>query len=181
MSFAWSIPLWWPGFLVGVLFFFLAWLLRKRPEAAVEDPYPYARREKLFTPAERFFLAVLHRVLPTRCVVLGKVRMADVLKTRPGLPPESKTAAFNRIVGKHFDFVLCDAVTLAIVGVIELDDASHRQAKRQERDAFVNEACAAAGLPLLRVPVQRQYDVARLKHVLTETFFRPPPDVRKPD
>ncbi len=41
---------------------------------------------------------------------------------------------------------------------IELDDASHRRSSRQVRDEFVENACKAAGLPLLRVPVQREYN-----------------------
>ncbi len=154
-------------FLLLLILMIIAWWRMHRPSVVAPDLYPYESREKLFTPAERFFLGVLRRVVPEGCLVLGKVRIADVLKVRASLAHSDKTRAFNRISSKHFDFVLCDANTLAILAVIELDDASHRLAAAQARDVFVNGACAAAGLPILHVTVQRQYNVAHLKRQLS--------------
>lgn len=45
---------------------------------------------------------------------------------------------------------------------IELDDSSHDRADRQERDEFVNEVFQAAGLPLIHIPVQREYNTREL-------------------
>jgi hypothetical protein len=45
---------------------------------------------------------------------------------------------------------------------IELDDASHRQPGRQERDRFVESVFATAGLPLYRQSVRSTYNVAEL-------------------
>ncbi len=62
------------------------------------------------------------------------------------------------------DFVLCDPRTFAILLAIELDDRTHQtDPRRRERDVFVDGALAAAGVPLLRVPVQRSYDVRALQ------------------
>jgi hypothetical protein len=62
---------------------------------------------------------------------------------------------------------------------IELDDASHARADRQERDAFVARVFAAASLPLLRIPVQRAYDLqelsARLSAILEGQQNTAPP------
>lgn len=41
---------------------------------------------------------------------------------------------------------------------LELDDTSHNRNDRQERDEFVESVCKAAGLPLLRLPVRREYN-----------------------
>jgi len=41
---------------------------------------------------------------------------------------------------------------------VELDNASHKRNDRQERDEFVESVCKVAGLPLLRFPVQREYN-----------------------
>ena len=54
--------------------------------------------------------------------------------------------AFNKISGKHFDFVLADFGTLAVKVVIELNDKSHRSGKRAVRDEFIRDACADAEL-----------------------------------
>ena len=64
---------------------------------------------------------------------------------------------FNKIVGKHIDFLICDAATMKPALAIELDDSSHNRASRKKRDHFINEALTAADFPLLRVTAQRQY------------------------
>ena len=46
--------------------------------------------------------------------------------------------------------------------MLELDDSSHKKGKRQERDAFLEQACAAAGLPLLRMPTKKGYVLAEV-------------------
>lgn len=46
---------------------------------------------------------------------------------------------------------------LPVLG-IELDDSSHDQKARQERDQFVDEVYKAAGLPLLHIRATATYD-----------------------
>lgn len=127
---------------------------------------PYIPRGALFTPAERSFLAALETALGPAWRVYGKVRLADVLDVGPGLAPAARTRAFNRIAAKHVDFVLCDAATLDVLAVVELDDRSHAAARRQQRDAFLEQACAAAPLPLLRIPAQASYSIEALREQL---------------
>lgn len=50
-----------------------------------------------------------------------------------------------------------EAATMKPRLAIELDDSSHQKVSRQERDAFVDEALAAAGLPCLHIPAARSY------------------------
>jgi hypothetical protein len=58
---------------------------------------------------------------------------------------------------------LCDATDLIPLLVIEPDDSSHTRLDRQERDAFVDGALAAAGLPILHLRAQRAYVPAELR------------------
>lgn len=125
--------------------------------------YPYQKRPALLTPAERSFLGVLEQAVGTRYRVQVQVRLADLMTVHRGLAPARRFAAQSRINGKHADFVLCDPATLAIVAAIELDDASHRQPARQVRDRFVDQACAAAGLPLLRFEARARYSVMEVR------------------
>ena len=60
------------------------------------------------------------------------------------------------------DFVLCDNDSVRPLLAIELDDSSHKSDKGQARDAFVDEALRAAGLPLLRIPCKAGYNVQDL-------------------
>jgi len=112
------------------------------------------RRDNLMSPAELAFFAVLEPIVRSSCMVSSKVRLADLFDVRQ---ERGQQAAFNKIVGKHIDFVLTDYQTSRILCGIELDDSSHNRPDRIERDNFVNELFAANHLPLIRVPVAWTY------------------------
>ena len=119
--------------------------------------FPYEAISHLFTPAERSFFGVLDHIISSEYRVFGKVRAADVMQVTKGMSRSAWQQAFNRIQSKHFDFVICRASDSAILLLIELDDKSHNNNSRVERDAFVEQAAEAASLPLLRIRCQRSY------------------------
>ncbi len=80
--------------------------------------------------------------------------------------PEYQTHV-NRVQSKHVDFVLCSRETLTPVLAIELNDRSHEAEDRRERDTFLERAFRSAGLPMLTVPVRREYDAAELGRQIT--------------
>ncbi len=134
----------------------------KRPGGKGDD-HPYMQIPALFTPAERSFLGVLDQAVGEQYRIFGKVRIADVIEPRKGLDKGKRQTAFNKIQSKHFDFLLCAKNDLSILCAIELDDKSHKQRKRQERDHFLGNACRAAGVPLLHIPAQHGYTVHELR------------------
>ena len=131
---------------------------------------PYERVERLFSPAERSFLGVLEQVLGDRYCILGKVRLGDVIRPCKGLSNSARAAALNRVVGKHVDFALCDWSTRGVVGVIELDDASHERETRKRRDEFLVSALAAAGVPLARIKAQKAYTPDEIRRQVLTAF-----------
>ena len=135
----------------------------------------YYLRKALFTAAEQSFLGGLEQVLPPGVRVFGKVRLADIFGVQRGLDPSARQSARNRIDRKHVDFLLVRTDDLAPLAGIELDDRSHEEEERQERDALVDEVFAGAGLPLLHVPAQKTYDPADLKAKVASLLARPGP------
>ena len=129
---------------------------------------PYGRIPDLFTPAERHFLNTLDQATPDHLRVFGKVRIADVLRVTTSNRTRFRRY-FTQISSKHLDYVLVDRKSMRIVCAIELDDRTHNRRDRSARDAFVNEACATAGLPLMRVPAARQYDVDMIRQRIMHT------------
>ncbi len=95
-----------------------------------------------------------YKVLGSKAAISAKVRLADLLFVTNKTEHQKY---FNKIVGKHIDFLICDAATMKPALAIELDDSSHNRARRKKRDHFINEALTAAGFSLLRVRAQRQY------------------------
>jgi translation initiation factor 2 gamma subunit (eIF-2gamma) len=134
---------------------------------------PYQKQPTLFTPAERSFLGVLEQVLGNQFRIMGKIRLADVIRVRPGLDASSRQKAFNRIQSKHLDFVICDPNDLSIQFAIELDDKSHAKKNRQDRDAFLDGAMQAAGVPLIRIPARKAYTIQDITQAIDFTSSAP--------
>ncbi|PSN76757.1 hypothetical protein C8B47_25650 [filamentous cyanobacterium CCP4] len=142
--------------------------------------YAYSRQKFLFTRAELSFYRALQAATTEHYQVLGKVRVADVLK------PQTETRgdwqrAFNKISAKHFDFVLCNRDSLSVLAAVELDDSSHQRSDRIKRDDFLNQAVKSAGLPLIRFPVQSSYDRDAIQHHIAQTLGLPQPKKAKPE
>jgi very-short-patch-repair endonuclease len=146
----------------------LALLAKMVGGAAGSKADTYYARKSLFTPAERSFLGVLESQLPTGVRVFGKVRLVDIMGVKSGFNRSERQAARNRINRKHVDFLLVRASDLAPLAGVELDDSSHEEEDRQQRDAFVDSVFASAGLPLLHHPVQKAYSPAEVRNRIAE-------------
>jgi Protein of unknown function (DUF2726) len=121
---------------------------------------PYFSRGQLLTRGEAVFYQSLRRALPAGTSLAPKVRLCDII--------DCDTAArrkgfWNRINQKHADFVLINTETTDILLIIELDDATHNRRDRQMRDAFVDQAFAAAGIEILHVKAAAKYSVNELR------------------
>ena len=123
-----------------ILLFILVRLFRPK------DKYPYERRDLLTSNELAFYQILAPIVCQHGWQLLMKMRLADVMAVRKGT--EDYMSYFNKIKAKHTDFVFCDPFTLEILAGLELDDPSHERPDRQERDEFVDNAYAAAGIPL---------------------------------
>jgi hypothetical protein len=100
------------------------------------------------------FYRALRSAIGRDYLITFKVRAADLLSCSE----ESWNAGFGYMVARHhLDFVLCDYGTTHILAAIELDDKSHEREQRQHRDAFLNEAFAAADIPLIRFRAAARY------------------------
>jgi hypothetical protein len=155
--------------LIALLLWFLRFLRGLFSKGPKREVLPYIRRQYLLTLAEKNFYRVLEAAAGDRYVIFAQVRLADVLLIRKGAANRQRW--LNRINSKHLDFVLCDPEKISPLLGIELDDASHERPDRQERDKFVDEALKVAGLPCLRVPARRSYNVKELAasiHQLTQ-------------
>ncbi|MCB1743253.1 MAG: DUF2726 domain-containing protein [Gammaproteobacteria bacterium] len=146
----------------------VAAVLVSRGSRAAVGEYPYMKREFLLSKAELSFMGVLKQSVGDAAEIYSKVRVADVLAPTRGLERGAWQRAFNQISAKHFDFLICDRVTSKVFIAVELDDASHNEAKAKRRDQLLAGACKAAELPLLRVTAARGYAVAELRTRLAE-------------
>ena len=141
-------------------------LSRKQDEQHAE--YPYAKLNGLFTPAERSFFGVLNQTVGHNALIFGKVRVADVITPQKGMTRSKWQRAFNKISGKHFDFILCDKNDLSVLCAIELNDGSHNSQRRKNRDTFLKNACNSAKLPLISIRAKKTYNINEIKNYLSD-------------
>lgn len=133
--------------------------------------FPYVRTSALLTPTELAFFAALRSIgLPA--LICPKVRIADLLavSASANLTDSAYRSALSRIAQKHVDFVLADPVSSVPILAIEIDDKSHRQARRAERDSFVDGAFLTAKLPLVRIAAASRYSARDIQARLQSAF-----------
>ena len=154
--------------IVAALFIALAplVLIRMFRKGAAPEAFPYQKLDKLLTPAERSFFGALNQAVGEQVQVFAKVRVADVIAPKKGLSRSGWQKAFNRISAKHFDFLLCNKDDLSVLCAVELNDGSHQSVNRQKRDAFLEQACNAAGVPLIQFPAKAGYELGQVKERL---------------
>lgn len=141
---------------------FIVDLLVGESKSSTQSPeFPYQLRDHFLSPAELSFFAVLKQVVGNRAALCTKVGLGDIFWVKKDDPSRYRIYT-NKIDRKHVDFLLCDLATMRPLLGIELDDKSHQRQDRIERDAFVDQVFKAAGLPLLHVPVKRNYVMAEL-------------------
>lgn len=137
------------------------------PSPSAGGPLPFRLRDDFLSSAEISFYHVLLTAAGDQFTVCPKVNLNDIFFVSRS---DQNQAARNRISRKHVDFLLCDSRSMRPRVGIELDDSSHTREDRQTRDAFVQQVFDAAGLVLLRFPVQRAYNISEITSRLSPFF-----------
>lgn len=119
-------------------------------EAEATDEYPYIKTYLLTKKEWAFYRALKPITDKYNLHILAKVRLADLVEVKKGLSNSQFSKAFNKIKAKHIDFVLARPKNLAILCAIELDDKSHEDINRQQRDFFLDKVCETIKLPIIR-------------------------------
>jgi hypothetical protein len=102
----------------------------------------------LRTPIEWHERKKLQKLAAERgLVICPKVRLLDIIEPRKGAA--NYKSLFYKVQAKHVDFLICDRA-MHIKAVLELDDNSHDQKDRQERDAFVDQILTSVGYKVIR-------------------------------
>lgn len=88
--------------------------------------------------------------------VMAKVRLEDIVEV---LTPQREDwmAARGRVRPRHVDFLLVDQAWNPILAV-EVDGGSHRDRRRQERDAMVDEALRRGGVNVIHLKVGEDWE-----------------------
>ena len=155
----------WPLLILVAMFVAIILLLRLY---AQPKRFPYQPRGRLVTKTELRFYRSLYKAVQDDFEIFAMVRIADLLRVEPGTANYRKW--LNKILAKHIDFVICDPGSLEPRACIELDDSSHQRPERMERDEFVDKAFESAGLPLIRIAVQKSYPPREIRELIDQAL-----------
>lgn len=79
-------------------------------------------------------------------LICPKVRLLDIVRPRDNI---NNITALRKIQSKHVDFVITNK-DLYVKAILELDDNSHEDPERQERDIFVDNVLTNCGYKIIR-------------------------------
>ncbi len=146
--------------LAVLLLVWLVWRARRRRAA----PPPYIRRPAVLAAPERALLAGLRVAAGDQAIVLVKVPVRNALAPRQTLRRGQQRKALARLGDRRFDFLLCapDDTRPLVAIMIERDTDKRRQKSRQ----FIDDACTAARLGLLRLDPQEHHSAEALRDAL---------------
>ena len=123
----------------------------------------FQKKEYLLTQTELKFYRLLKQITDKlELNLFCQVAMYELINTK-----EYKD--FNRIKSKSIDFVITEK-NCKIKLCIELDDATHTQKQRIERDNFVNEIFKNTNTKLLRIKTQNFYNIEELETKIKESL-----------
>ena len=156
---------------IGCLGFLFSFLNKKETDDKKEiensdKQFKYTKNEKLLSLSEISFFHILKQIFPQEYNVFSKVRLADIISVKG----KKWQQGFNKIKAKHIDYVITEASTSKILLAIELDDSSHNTERAQKNDMVKDNALKEAGLPLLRIKAQKNYNTESIKEEIEKSW-----------
>lgn len=125
----------------------------------------YRPKRYLITLNELKFYNILMEIAKELDLVLfSQVSLYNIIEMQKNLDYKTRTIYFNKIASKSIDFVLVDKKDCRIKLCIELDDKTHNQVKRIDRDLFINQLFKELEINLLRYPTYNVYYKETLKN-----------------
>lgn len=119
----------------------------------------YKRKEYLLTETEIKFYKVLKEITKElELKICPQVSLYEIIETY-------NKNEFNKISNKTIDFVITDT-NLKIKCCIELDDYTHNEHDRIERDNFLNALFNKINLKLIRIQANNYYDKEKIKNAI---------------
>ena len=132
--------------------------------------YPYQLKQNYLTPAELSFFSVLKLAGQDKYEIVPQVPLKSIVNVKPNI--RDFYTYFNKINKKVLDFVLFTKQTYKPVLIIELDDSSHNNPDRRDRDHFVDKVSETIKIPILHVQVKYSYSKDSLIQLINESILK---------
>lgn len=125
----------------------------------------YQRRDGFLNLQEWLCLAAIEEAVGRDFRVFVRVAAGHVLCGDAALRRRTRRAAERALAGRSFDFLVCSTADgHPLCGV--LADAPEPRRRRRREKAFLAEACADAGLPLVQLELKDGYELSAIRRDL---------------
>lgn len=132
-------------------------------DSNTEQNKSYEKKEYLLTQNELKFYKIIKKITDKlELNLFCQVALYEIIKTK-------NYKEFNKIKSKSIDFVITEQ-NCKIKLCIELDDSTHNNAKRIERDNFINKIFEETGTKIIRIKVQNFYNIEELEKTIKDSF-----------
>lgn len=123
----------------------------------------YSKKEYLLTKQELKFYKLLKSITNKyNLEVFCQTSLYAIIKA-------NNIKDFNKIRSKTIDYVIVDT-NGKIKLCIELDDTTHIQNNRIERDNFINNIFEQLNIKLIRIPVENYYNLKTIEDKIKESL-----------
>ncbi len=143
-------------------------------------PFPFDKKETIFTPAEKNFQNLVEQAMGSEYRVINRVKLSDVVAIRSGVSNKAGQVAAKNADKKYVDFVICDRNSMKLLGVIDLVDTQGKGYKIK-KDWFVSGVLEAASIPHLRIKVKANYTISEIRNCINTRIIghaRPEPKMK---
>ena len=145
-------------------------LAKKYEYKTIENKLHYKKKTYLTTKNElKLYKILLDICTKYNLILFTQVVLYEIIEINDKPYSKNYTKYFNKIRSKSIDFVIADKETTRIRLCIELDDFSHKQKKRIDRDEFINTLFKDLDINLLRLPVTNYYDINKIESKIRST------------
>ena len=107
------------------------------------DKYLYEVRKSLITKSEQAFYNVIKSSIPEGYSVFPQINLASFID-------RTDNAQFHNELFRNVDFLITDSEYVPRF-IIEINDQTHLNNERRERDEKVRKICEEAGIPILKL------------------------------
>lgn len=132
-----------------------------------DDTFLYRLKGRLLTQNEQNYYKAILSVLPVGCCLFPQINLAAIIE-------KFQTSKYRNELFRNLDFLITDAEYHPRIA-IEINDSTHLNADRRERDRKVKSICEEAGISLLSLWSDQGVNAEYIQKRIFDILQSPPP------
>ena len=152
-------------YILATIFFVLGIILKMLNKNKItESINNYLILTSPMTKTELIFCKELKKITNKyNLLIIPQIQLQKIFKVNN----KKDISSFNKIKAKSIDFAIVDN-DYNYKMFIELDDYTHNKSNRFKRDIFINELFKKYNYKLIRIKVQKNYNLEELENIIKE-------------